>query len=118
MGRLVQQPTPAWLSWDDDPSGVRASPLRGPQPRAATRIGAAENLGRLTFTAIAAATGISRTSLYREPDIRAVIDEHRHRGAHNAPLAGITDEIATLRTVVEELAARVRSHEEQLRRLS
>jgi hypothetical protein len=72
----------------------------------------------VTFTAIAAATGISRTSLYREPDIRAVIDEHRHRSAHNAPLAGITDEIANLRIVVEELAARVRSHEEQLRRLS
>ena len=48
LGRLVQQPTPAQLSWDDDPSGVRASSLRDPQPRAATRIGAAENLGRFT----------------------------------------------------------------------
>lgn len=72
----------------------------------------------ITVTAIAAATGISRTSLYRQPDIRAVIDEHRHRHAHDAPLAGITDEIATLRTVVEELAERVRNHETQLRRLT
>lgn len=72
----------------------------------------------VTVTAIAAATGISRTTLYRHTDIRAVIDEHRHRDAHDAPLAGITEEIATLRTVVTELAERVRNHEEQLRRLS
>ncbi len=34
----------------------------------------------VTFTAIAAATGISRTSLYREPDIRAVIPVHLYGG--------------------------------------
>lgn len=29
--------------WDDDPGRVPAGPLRGPQPRAATRVGAAED---------------------------------------------------------------------------
>lgn len=71
----------------------------------------------VTFTAVAAATGISRTSLYRQSAIRAVINEHHHRDIHNSPIASITDEIATLRTIVEELAERVRRHEEQLRQL-
>jgi len=72
----------------------------------------------VTFTAIAAATQISRTTLYRREDLRTVIEEHRHRAAHDAPLAGINEEIATLRTIVEELAERVRNHEAQLRRLT
>lgn len=50
LGRLVQQSTAPRLSWDDDPGGVRESPLRSPQPRAATRIGAAENLVRFSHT--------------------------------------------------------------------
>ena len=72
----------------------------------------------VTFTAIATATQLSRTTLYRRPDLRTVIEEHRHRAAHDAPLAGINEEIATLRTIVEELAERVRNHEAQLRRLT
>lgn len=37
--------------WDDEPSGIRTGPLRGSQPRAASRMGAAENLGRfMAFT--------------------------------------------------------------------
>ena len=73
---------------------------------------------RVTFTAVAAATGIGRTTLYRDPDLRAVIDQHRHHTAANGPLAGLTDELATLRTAVEAIADRVRKHEEQLRRLA
>ena len=48
LGRLVQQQAPALHPWDEDPRGVRASPLRGPQPRAAPRIGTAQSLGRFT----------------------------------------------------------------------
>lgn len=72
----------------------------------------------VTFTAVAAATGIGRTSLYRDPALRAVIDQHRHSAATNGTLTGLTDEIATLRTAVEAIANRVRRHEEQLRRLT
>jgi hypothetical protein len=72
----------------------------------------------VTFTAVAAATQISRTTLYRRPDLRTMIEEHRHRAAHDAPMAGLNEEIATLRTIVEELAERVRNHETQLRRLT
>jgi hypothetical protein len=72
----------------------------------------------VTFTAVATATGIGRTSLYRDPTLRAVIDQHRQSAATNGTLTGLTDEIATLRTAVEAIANRVRRHEEQLRLLT
>ncbi|MGH9248304.1 MAG: DUF6262 family protein [Acidimicrobiales bacterium] len=71
----------------------------------------------VTFTAVAAATGLGRTTLYRDPTIRAVIEEHRHRTATSGTVAGLTDEIATLQAGLDALAERVRRHEEQLRRL-
>jgi hypothetical protein len=71
----------------------------------------------VTFTAVAAVSGLGRTTLYRDPTIRAIIEEHRHRAASSDTLVGLTDEIATLRTALDALAARVRRHEEQLRRL-
>jgi len=43
--------------------------------------------------------------------------EHRHRSATGGPIAGLTDEIATLQAAVDALAARVRRHEEQPRAL-
>lgn len=68
----------------------------------------------ITFTAVAARTGISRTTLYRNPDLRAIIDDHRHgRGT----IAHLTNEIAHLRTGLHALADRVRHQEERLRRL-
>ncbi|HET9876904.1 MAG TPA: DUF6262 family protein [Mycobacterium sp.] len=71
----------------------------------------------VTFTAVANRTGLSRTTLYRNPSIRAIIDQHRHRSTASGTLTGLTDQIATLRTALDALAARVRHHEEQLRRL-
>ncbi|HEX5349637.1 MAG TPA: DUF6262 family protein [Pseudonocardiaceae bacterium] len=72
----------------------------------------------VTFTAIAAHTGLGRTTLYRDPTLRAVIEEHRHRAATSGTLTGLTDEIATLRTALDAIATRVRHHDEQLRRLT
>lgn len=72
----------------------------------------------VTFTAIAARTGLGRTTLYRDPTLRAVIDQHRHRTATSGTFTALTDEIATLRTALDALATRVRRHEEQLRRLA
>ena len=53
----------------------------------------------------------------RRPPARAVIEEHRHRTATSGAAAGLTDEIATLRTALDALADKVRWHDEQLRRL-
>jgi hypothetical protein len=71
----------------------------------------------VTFTAVAAATGLGRSTLYRDPTIRAVIAEHRHHTATSGTLPALTDQIATLRAALDALAERVRRHEEQLRRL-
>lgn len=70
---------------------------------------------QVTFTAIAAATGISRSTLYRNTGLRALIDHHKN--AANGPLPAISEELTTLRAAVDTLASQVRSHEEQLRRL-
>jgi hypothetical protein len=72
----------------------------------------------VTFTAVATGANISRTSLYRDPSLRAVVEEHRHRSHDPRSLSGVIAEVAHLRTVVEALAERVRRHEEQLRRLN
>ena len=72
----------------------------------------------VTFSAVAAHTGLGRTTLYRDPVIRAIIEENRHRAATSGTLVGLTDEIATLRAALETLAASVRRHEEQLRKLT
>ena len=71
----------------------------------------------VTFSQAAVLAGISRTTLYRRPDLRAVVDEHRARGRDATTLTGLTVQIDQLRRSLEALAARVRRHEEQLRRL-
>ena len=71
----------------------------------------------ITFTTIAEGTGISRNTLYRNHQLRAVIEEHRHHSHDPRTLTSLTAEIAHLRTAVEALADRVRHQEERLRRL-
>jgi hypothetical protein len=72
----------------------------------------------VTFTNVAARAGVSRTTLYRDDNLRAVVEENRHRSHDPRSLSGIVAEVGHLRTAVEALAERVRRHEEQLRRLS
>lgn len=71
----------------------------------------------VTFTAIANATGLSRATLYRNPDLRAIITTHRAATEQAGTLSGLTSEIAHLRTVLEAIADKVRRQEERLRRL-
>jgi hypothetical protein len=72
----------------------------------------------VTFTAVAARASIGRATLYRDPALRAVVEDHRHRAASATTLTGLAADIDALRTAIEAVAARVRCHEEQLRRLS
>ena len=69
----------------------------------------------VTFTAVAALAQISRTSLYRDPALRALVDEHRRHAAEANTLTGLAADITALRTALEAIAGRVRRHEEQLR---
>jgi hypothetical protein len=77
----------------------------------------ADNGQAITFTAIADHTGISRTTLYRNPQLRAIVEEHRSHSHDRHTLTGLGAEIAHLRTGLEALADRVRNHEERLRHL-
>ena len=71
----------------------------------------------VTFAQVAARTQISRTTLYRQAGLRAVIDEHRSRGQDASTLTSLTVQISQLRHSLEAVAAKVRRHEETIRRL-
>ena len=72
---------------------------------------------QVTFDEVAARTGLGRATLYRNTDLRRIIEEHRARGREAHTLSGLTAEIAHLRIAVDALATTVRRHEEELRRL-
>ena len=71
----------------------------------------------VTFAEVATRARISRTTLYRRADLRAVVEEHRARGRDATTLTGLTVQIDQLRRGLEAVAAKVRRHEEQLRHL-
>ena len=66
----------------------------------------ADNGEAITFTAVAEHARISRTTLYRNPQLRAVVEEHRYHSHDPHTLTGL-----------EALANPVRNHEERLRHL-
>ena len=72
----------------------------------------------ITTAEVAARSGVSRSTLYRHPELRAVIDEHRQHQRDALTLTGLAVQIDQLRQGLEALAAKVRHHEEQLRRLN
>jgi hypothetical protein len=95
--------------------------MTSPDRAARTEQACAElvNAGQpVTFTAVAARAGIGRATLYRDPALRALVDGHRRDAAGAGTLTGLTDDITALRTAIEAVAARVRHHEEQIRRLN
>lgn len=70
----------------------------------------------ITFVKVAELTGIARSTLYRNQNIRSVIEHHRRNAPDDAILV-LTDELTTLRATIETLATKVRHHDAQLRRL-
>lgn len=72
----------------------------------------------VTFTAVAQHAGVGRATLYRRPELRALIEEHRARARDAHTLSGLAAEIRHLRTSLEAVADKVRRHEETLRRLT
>jgi AcrR family transcriptional regulator len=71
----------------------------------------------VTFDAVAAHAGIGRATLYRRPELRAIVEEHRQHGREALTLTGLQVQIDQLRTALEAVAANTRRHEEELRRL-
>ena len=62
---------------------------------------------QVTFTAVAEHTGLSRTTLYRDAALRAVIEEHGNSSTQPRTLSGLTAGISHLRTALDAVADRV-----------
>jgi hypothetical protein len=72
----------------------------------------------ITFDAVAVRAGIGRATLYRRPELHAVVHEHRQRGHDALTLTGLAVQLDQLRQTLEAMAAKVRHHEELLRKLT
>jgi hypothetical protein len=72
----------------------------------------------ITADAVAALAGIGRATLYRRPELRALIEEHRQQARESLTLTGLAVQIDQLRSSLEAVAGNVRRHEEQLRRMT
>ena len=70
---------------------------------------------RVTFPKVAERTGISRATLYRQRQLRELIDQHRHPTGETLTLTALAAQVDQLQQTLEALAAKVRRHEEQLR---
>jgi hypothetical protein len=72
---------------------------------------------QITFDEVAARTGLGRATIYRNPQLRATVEEHRTRGREAHTFKDLANQIAHLRTALDGVAANVRRHEEELRKL-
>jgi len=71
----------------------------------------------VTFDAVADLAGIGRATLYRRAELRAAVEEHRQQTREAHTLTGLTVQLDQLRASLEAVAAKVRRHEEELRKL-
>ncbi len=72
----------------------------------------------VTFIAVSERSGIPRVTLYRNPTLRAVLEEQRSHSQGATTSSGLAAQLANQGLALEALADRVRRHEELLRRLS
>jgi AcrR family transcriptional regulator len=71
----------------------------------------------ITFDDVAARAGTGRATLYRRPELRALIEEHRQTAREALTLTGLAVQIDQLRATLKALADKVRRQEERLRHL-
>lgn len=72
----------------------------------------------IRFDTVAEKAGIGRATLYRRPELRALVEEHRQHARDALTLTGLAVQIDQLRRSLDAVAANVRRHEEQLRKLA
>jgi AcrR family transcriptional regulator len=72
---------------------------------------------QLTVGEVAARAQVGKATIYRRPELRALVDEHRARGREALTLTGLAVQVDQLRQSLEAVAAKVRRHEELLRRI-
>ena len=66
---------------------------------------------------MASRSGIPRVALYRNPALRAIVEEHRARAYDATTLTGLAAQLASQQLALQALADKVRRHEELLRKL-
>ena len=71
----------------------------------------------VTFVVVASRTGIPRNSLYRRRELRETIERHRDPTGETLTLTRLATRLEQLQQTLEAVAANVRRHEEELRRL-
>lgn len=71
----------------------------------------------ISFVTVAAKARVGRATLYRDPALRALVNEHRQRAREAHTLSGLASQVEGLRSSVEVIAAKVRRHDERLRHL-
>jgi hypothetical protein len=71
----------------------------------------------ITFVEVAARTGIPRNTLYRRRELRETIERHRDPRSETLTLSRLATRLEQLQQTLEAIAANVRRHEEDLRRL-
>jgi hypothetical protein len=72
----------------------------------------------VTFVAVSQRARIARVTLYRNPALRAIVEEHRSRARGASTLTGLAAQLANQQLALHALADRVRQHEEILRKLN
>lgn len=72
----------------------------------------------ITFAEVSSRVGAGRATLYRRPELRSLIEEHRRHDRDPRTLTGLATQIEQLHATLEALATKVRRHEEQLRQLN
>jgi hypothetical protein len=72
----------------------------------------------ITFDMVATRAGIGRATLYRRPELHAIVHEHRQSGQDALTITGLAVQLDQLRQALEAVAAKVRHHEELLRSLT
>ena len=72
----------------------------------------------VTFIAVSERSEVPRVTLYRNPSLRAVVEEHRSRAHEATTLSGLAAELANQHLALEALSERLRRHEEILRKLT
>ena len=68
----------------------------------------------VTFVSVSTRSRIAKATLYRRPELRAIVEEHRREDREAHSLSGIVAELDLLRQGLEAVASRVRRHEEEL----
>jgi AcrR family transcriptional regulator len=71
----------------------------------------------ITVEAVAARAGIGRATIYRHGELNAIVQEQRRHGEEALTLTGLAVQLDQLRRSLEAVAAKVRHHEELLRKL-